>query len=200
MKKLHNFFLIILASLFLNSCDTNDNTFYNDVFATVPNLVQVDVPVTGFNVNDHLYVNCSVDRFLDEANQANPLDIRATTGNAATLNFSYVLEKKISATEWETIDFSANSNVVIVNGSYESGSFVLGKAAYNATLEKYEYRIGLPLQTAGDYRLSFGYNSSSANQIELRSSSIGKNIFLNIFTTESNSILDSQGYFNFTVL
>jgi hypothetical protein len=200
MKKLHTSFLIIVASLFLNSCDTNDNTFYNDVFATVPNLVQVDVPVTDFHVNDRLYVNCSVDRFLNEANQTNPLDIRETTGNAATIDFSYILEKKISATEWEVIDFTANSNVDIVNGSYESGSFVLGKAAYNTTLEKYLYRVGLPLQTAGDYRLSFGYNSSSTDAIELRSSSVGNNIFMNIFTTENNSILDSQGYYNFTVL
>jgi hypothetical protein len=200
MKKTQKLLILIFSTLFLSSCDTNDNTFYNDVFATVPNLVQVDVPVLSFQINDRLYVNCTVDRLLNEANQTNPLDIRETTGNAASLNFSYTLEKKINATEWQAIDFTANSNVDIVYGGYESGSFILAKATYNTSLEKYQYRVGLPLQTAGQYRLSFGYNSSSTDAIELRSESLNNNVFLNIFSTESNSILDTEGYFYFNVL
>lgn len=189
----------ILCSLFfvsfLFSCDTNDDDFYNTSYARVPNLVQIQIP-TNFTVGNYIYVNASINRLLAEPNQPNLLDIRETTGNASSFSFTYLLEKKISPTNWELVDASA-PNIDLNNGSFETGSFYKANAIFDATSDSYKYLNGIKLTSTGDYRLSFGYNSNSTNQVELRSNSLNGNIFLTLFTTANN--LDSEGYYHFTV-
>lgn len=199
MKKLHYLLSILLLNLFFASCDTNDATFYKDVFITVPDLVRIETSVVGYHVNDKIYVNCYIDRLLNVPNQANLLDVRESTGNAASFNFTYLLEKKNVANEWETVDVNP-STINVTSGSILGGSFYYASANFYPSSDGYEFRAGLPLTSAGQYRISFGYNSSSSQIIDLRSESINNNLFLNISTTEDNGNLDSNGYYNFTVL
>lgn len=198
MKKIHIFLSLLIVNLFVSSCDTNDATFYNDVFITVPDLVRIETAAS-YNVNDKIYVNCYIDRLLNVPNQANVLDVRKSTGNAPSFNFTYLLEKKINATDWEVIDVNLSS-IDVTSGSIFGGSFYYASAIFSPSSDGYEFRAGLPLTSSGEYRISFGYNSSSGQIIELRSESINNNIFLNINTTEDNGNLDAAGFYNFTVL
>ena len=198
MKKIQYSLCLIVLSLFVSSCDTNDATFYKDVFVTVPNLVRIETAAV-YNVNDKIYVNCYIDRLLNVPNQTNLLDIRESTGNATSFNFSYILEKQISASEWQIVDVNP-SNIDVTSGSISSGSFYYANANFYPSSDGYEFRAGIPLTSTGQYRISFGYNSSEEQTIELRSESINNNLFLNINTTEDNGNLDVNGYYYFTVL
>ena len=199
MKKIHYLLCLIILNLFVSSCDTNDATFYKDVFVTVPDLVRIETSAVGYNVNDKIYINCYIYRLLNVPNQTNLLDIRESTGNAASFNFTYLLEKKNAVNEWGIIDVNP-SNIDVTSGSISSGSFYYANANFYPSSDGYEFRAGLPLTSSGQYRISFGYNSSSAQIIEMRSESINNNLFLNIYTTEDNGNLDASGYYNFTVL
>jgi hypothetical protein len=175
-------------------CSNKDSEFYNDVFVMVPNLVTVEM---NSNV---VYVNASFSRFLNVSNQAHPLDIYKTTGGAAKLGFSYEIEKEDNGT-WSFIDFT-NDQFQIEKGnaeaeSVEVGSFVYGTSIYNATNQFYEYRVGIKSLPPGNYRLSFGYNSNSATDVEFRSESSDNNLFLNL--NSACSSLDGSGNFNFTI-
>ena len=199
MKKVLYIFSFIVLNVFLSGCDTNDNTFYKDAFVTVPDLVHVEVPITGYNVNDKLYISATIDRLLNVPGQANLLDVRKTTGNAPNFNFTYLLERRISASEWEIINV-APSAIDVTAGSISSGSFYLAGLLFNSATDSYNFRAGIPLLSDGEYRLSFGYNSSSVTTVELRSESYGNNLFLNIYSTEDIGVLNGNGYYIFTVI
>ena len=136
---------------------------------------------------------------MNVPNQTNLLDIRESTGNASSFNFSYILERQISATEWEIIDVNPNA-INVTSGSISGGSFYYASANFSPSSDGYEFRAGIPLTSIGQYRISFGYNSAAGQTIELRSESLDNNLFLNIDTTEDNGNLDVSGYYNFTVL
>lgn len=187
--------LIVLFFTTFISCDTNDDDYYNSEFVSIPNLVQIETQST-YNVGDYLYVNSFINRLQTELNQTTLLDLRKSTGNADVFKFSYLLEKKINATDWALVDASpSNHNVTL--GQFETGSFYDASAVFNSLTDKYEFRTGIKLQSAGQYRLSFGYNSSSTTQVELQSNSLNGNIVMNIFSDVSH--LDSSGFYNFTV-
>lgn len=195
MKTLKITSLVVLFITTFISCDTNDDDFYNSEYISIPNLVQIQTQST-YAVGDYLYVNSNFARLQSEPNQTTFLDLRKSTGNADAFKFSYLLEKKINATDWQLVDASP-ANRTIVSGQFETGSFYDASAVYNAVSDKYEFKTGIKLTSSGEYRLSFGYNSSSTNQVELRSTSVNGNIFVNIFSNMAN--LDSEGYYNFTV-
>lgn len=193
MKTIQYFFLLTLGLFMATSCDTNDDGFYNTVYLHSSNLIATDTQLS-YSVGDHLYINSDFSRFQDEAGQTEALDIRKTTGNAEEFNFSYVLERKNGA-NWELVEITT-SQLDIIKGNAVSGAYIYGSAIYNPNNENYEYSVGMPLAQAGEYRLSFGYNSGS-NEVELISKSTGLNLSLTIFTT-TNSI-NSEGYYLFTV-
>lgn len=199
MKKIVYLTALLLANLFFTSCDTNDNTFYNDVFVTSPNLVRIEASLAGYHVNDKIYVNCYIDRLLNVEEQTNLLDVQQSTGYATNFNFTYLLERKINANDWQVVDVNP-SLIDVTAGSIIGGDFYYASAAFSPSSDGYEFRAGIPLLAAGQYRISFGYNSTSTQIIELRSESINNNLFLNIVSNEGNNLLDSSGYFTFTVL
>ncbi len=199
MKKIHYFLSLFLLNLFFTSCDTNDATFYSDVFVTVPNLVRIEESFIGYRINDKIYINCYIDRLLNVPNQTNLLDIRKSTGNAASFNFSYLLEKKDANNIWQNVDVNPSA-IDVTAGSISSGSFYYASAIFAPSSDGYEFRAGIPLLSTGEYRISFGYNSSSTQIIDLRSESINNNLFLNINTSEENNLLDGSGYYNFSVI
>lgn len=193
MKTLKYYFLLTASLLLLSSCDTNDDGFYNVVYLHAANLVTVDTQPS-YNVGDYLFVVADFSRYQAEAGQSELLDIYKTTGNATKFNFSYVLERKMTDGTWELVSIPTNT-LQIIKGDALSGSYVSGNCVYNPADETYEYNVGVPLNVAGDYRLSYGYNTSS-NEIELISNSNGLNLFMDILTTTNYT---SAPYYLFTV-
>lgn len=191
MKKLHYILLMAVAFL-VSDCDTDDDGFYNNVYADVPNLVAMDAHSTTYTVGEKLFVSADFSRYL---NDGALLDIYQTTG-ATEFAFSYVIEKQINATTWEVVTVNDNQ-LDIVKGNAQNGSYVYGICEYNSVDETYEYRVGFPLLAAGSYRLSWGYNSDSLNSVELRSLSPATRLILNINSVVSG--LDADGYYHFTV-
>jgi len=191
MKKLHYIVLITIAIL-VSNCDTNDDGFYNNVFIDVPDLVTIESPTATYSVGQKLYVSSQFPKIL---NDGALIDIFQTTG-ANEFVFSYVIEKQINATDWEVVTVN-DSQLDIVKGDAQNGSYVYAICQYNTVSSLYEYRVGFPLLSTGTYRLSFGYNSDSVNSVELRSLSPAARLILNINSTITG--LDSNGFYNFTV-
>lgn len=179
-------------ALLVSNCDTNDDGFYNNVFVDIPNLVSIEAHSSTYTVGEKLYIDADFSRYLSDGAL---LDIYKTTG-ATQFAFSYVIEKQISETEWEVVTVN-DSQLDIVKGDAQNGSYVYGICEYNATDESYEYRVGFPLLTAGNYRMSFGYNSDSPDTVELRSLIPSTRLILNI--NSLITVLDANGYYNFTV-
>lgn len=191
MKKLH-YILLMTVAILVSNCDTNDDGFYNNVFIEVPNLVTMDAHSNLYNVGEKLYINADFPRIL---NDGALIDIYQTTG-ATQFAFSYVIEKQINASTWEVVTVN-DSQLDIVKGNAQNGSYVYGICEYNSTDETYEYRVGFPLLTTGTYRMSFGYNSDSKDKVELRSLSPATRLILNINSLITG--LDVNGFYNFTV-
>jgi len=191
MKKLKYIALIGIA-LLVSNCNTNDDGFYNNAFVNVPNLVAIEAHASTYNVGEKLYINANFSRYL---NDGALLDIYQSTG-ANQYTFSYVIEKLNSSNTWDVVSVN-DSQLDIVKGSAQNGSYVYGICEYNTTNENYEYRVGFPLLSAGTYRLSFGYNSDSVNSVELQSVSPATRLILNINSLITG--LDGGGYYHFTV-
>lgn len=184
---------LFLALFTLLSCNNNDDGFFNSEFLSIPNLVTIETQPT-YSVNDYIYVNSLIYRLQPEANQSTMLDLRKSTGNADSFNFTYLLERKVG-NDWTLVEVTAN-NSVIPQGHLYTGGFYDAYADFDTVLDAYKFRAGIKLENAGEYRLSFGYNSSNL-EVDLRSTSTGNNFFLNISSATNN--LDSLGYYYFTV-
>ncbi len=191
MKKIHYILLIAFAFL-VSNCDSNDDGFYNNVYVDIPNLVSIESHSSTYTVGEKLYIDADFWRYLSDGAL---LDIYKTTG-ATQFAFSYVIEKQISPTEWEVVTVN-DSQLDIVKGDAQNGSYVYGICEYNTADETYEYRVGFPLLSTGTYRLSFGYNSDYLDKVELRSLSPATRLILNINSLVTS--LNDDGYYNFTV-
>ena len=184
---------LFLALFTLLSCNNNDDGFFNSEFLSIPNLVTIETQPT-YTVNDYIYVNSLINRLQSEANQSTMLDLRKSTGNADSFNFTYLLERKVG-TDWILVEVTTN-NSIIPEGHLFTGGFYDAYADFDTVLDAYKFRAGIKLENSGEYRLSFGYNSANL-EVDLRSTSTGNNFFLNISSATNN--LDSLGYYYFTV-
>lgn len=199
MKTIKYFLFFAIGLVALNSCDTNDDGFYNAIYldSDTNDLVAIENRKSEYSTSDSLYVISKFSRYQNEKGQTKPLDIYKTTGGAAAFNFSYVLEIKNGA-DWEVVKIPTEV-LKIKKGKAVSGDFVYGSCVYNSTNkndEYYEYHVGMPLSKTGDYRFRFGYNSDS-NKVELVSESLGTNLAMVIFSPTSN--LNAERYYTFTV-
>lgn len=204
MKTIRYFFFVALGSVLMAAdCSNKDSEFYNDVYMTSTDLVQVETQAS-YAVGDILWINTdNFSRYLTEPGQATPLDVYSTTGGAKSFNFTYVLEKKVSDTEWGIVPLGAN--LITEQGfAEETELFIQALCTFkqedltDPSLDHYQFRSGIALAQPGEYRLSFGYNSTSGNSVELRSDSLGNNLFLNI-NSIFTATLDGGGYYQFTV-
>lgn len=193
--KLLKYTSILFLSFLFSNCDTNDDGFYNSLFLDTTNLVAIATQPS-FTVGSKIYVNANFSRYQTEVGQTETLDIYKTTGGAPEYTFSYLIEKEVSAGVWEVVTVN-DSQLDIIEGDAQNGSYVFGHCIYNATSETYKYNVGFPLLTAGNYRLSFGYNSSSATTVELRSDSDSDQLIINIRSVIPT--VNSSGYYLFTV-
>ena len=195
MKTVQYFFFIALGTVLMAAdCSNKDSEFYNDVFVSAPNLVTVTR--SAIPEDQGVYVIATIPKLLNVTNMAQPLDIYKTTGGATKLNFSYELEKETSGI-WDYVEIT-DVQIQATKGIAQVGSFVFSSAVYNSTNQSYEYRAGLQALPAGNYRLSFGYNSDVNNIVELRSESINNNLFLNL-NSPNTTDLDGGGYYLFTI-
>ncbi|WP_284652573.1 hypothetical protein [Flavobacterium terrisoli] len=196
MKKLSYIALLLVTGLF-TGCDTNDDTFYKTIYVEGNNTIVTFSPQTTYTVGDYFYVNADINRYIDEpGHPGSQLDVYRTTGNAPEFVFSYVIERKINATDWQVV--TVNDNQLDINqGDAQNGAFVYGVCEYNTVTEEYRYDVGFPLLTAGNYRVAFGYNSASTNSVELVSQNSTKNLIVNLNAAVAN--LDASGFFYFNV-
>ncbi|MBD3580976.1 hypothetical protein [Flavobacterium selenitireducens] len=193
MKKF-GYFALALSALFFSSCDDEDG-FYNEKYIDVPNLVTVENQDV-YLVGEFIYISADISRYQAEPGFATPLDLFETTSGATGFRFSYIVERETSAGVWQEVTVTA-AQMLIDKGSVQASSYVLGTAQYDSSDESYEYRVGYPLTSAGNYRISFGVNSDAANLVELRSLTQGNNLFLNI--NSATTQLNPQGFYTFTV-
>jgi hypothetical protein len=194
MKKI-TLYLSLLSTLIFSSCDTNDDGFYNSVFVAIPNLIDYEI-IDNPTGTDYVHVEGYFSSIQNEVGQTTPLDLFQTTGGATQFVFSYVIEKQINTTEWEVVTVPQNQ-LIVTDGEAEVGSFVYGICTYNPTLQDYEYNVKFPITSPGNYRLSFGYNSTSNNTVELVSLSAPSQLIVNINSAVIG--LDSLGYTYFTL-
>lgn len=196
------YFLIAATALLLIStgCSNKDSEFYNDIFVTVPDLVSANYD-GGTNI---LYVNANIPRLLDEPGHTTQLDIYKSTGGATRLDFSFVIERQIDAENWsiyEVLDSqlfeTTTTGEVIAGGPYVFATSVINNEALPEN-QVYQLMAEVHSLPPGNYRLSFGYNSTSTTDVELRSESEGNQLFLNL--NSPYSALDANGYILFTVL
>ena len=182
MRLLKHFLLAIFSLFFLTS--TTCESDYNDINVknlNIPNLIEIEIhPV--YNVNDILYINSSFSRYLPEAGYSTLLDIYKTTGSDR-YGFSFNLEKKSAYNTWSNLDI--NSSLNIDKGEFQYGAICV----LNNVTNQYEFRAGIPLLEAGQYRLSF--------QPYLNQYSYTNKLIVNINTTAAD--LDNEGFYNFTV-
>ena len=191
MKKF-KYILPLLAILFI-ACDSNDDGFYNTIYIDTANLVQIE-QLADYEVNDIIYVNALIPNLLSEPGEISLLNLRKTTGNADTFEFTYFLERQQNE-EWLPVDVTTSYQSDA--GQFNTGSFVQALPQYMAQEEAYIYRGGIKLLQTGNYRLSFGYNSTAVDKVELASNSRNNNITVKI--SSSTNQVDSNGYYNFTV-
>ena len=193
MKKIH-YILLMSVGFLVSNCNTNDDGFYNNVFVDTPNLVALDVHSNVYTVGEKLYVSADFSRYLPDG--ITSLDAFHTTG-ANEFAFSYVIEKQVSATIWETVSVNDSQLDIVKGNALNSGPYVYAICEYNSVDETYEYRVGFPLLSAGTYRLSYGYNSEVVDKVELRSLSPATRLVLNINSAATG--LNSSGFYTFTV-
>lgn len=194
MKTIKTISILILFVVTFSSCNTNDDDFYNTVYISVPNLVSIQTQPT-YITGDYLYVNSYINRLLVEPNQTNLVDIRKSTNNAPSFTFSYLLEKKVG-NDWVLVDAST-PNINLNSGKFLTGGFYNATADFNVANDRYEFLCGIKLATSGQYRVSFGYNSSATDQVEIQSDSKVGDILLTINSKVNG--LDADGYYIFTV-
>lgn len=192
MTKFRYIFLLII-SLSLTNCDTDDDGFYNTVYIDLDNIVTIEPHATTYAVGEYLRIIADFSRYQDENGQQ--LDLYTTTGGASEFNFSYVIEKQ-TADVWNVVTV-LDSQLDIDEGDAQNGSYVYAHCIYNSTSQSFKYNVGFPLLTSGTYRLRFGYNSDTSNNVILRSNSAPGKLILDI---DSSIVgLNSGGYYNFTV-
>jgi len=193
MTKFKYIFLLII-SLSLTNCDTDDDGFYNTVYIDLDNIVTIEPHSTTYAVGENLRIMADFSRFQNENSQQ--LDIYTTTGGASEFNFSYVIERQASTDVWNVVTV-LDSQLDIDEGDAQNGSYVYGHCIYNSTTQSFKYNVGFPLLAAGTYRLRFGYNSETSTNVILRSNSAPGKLILDI----NSSIvgLNGGGYYNFTV-
>lgn len=193
MKTFKYSLIITFISAFLSlGCSKEDEEFYNAVYTTIPGLVAIEVQ-PNYSVDDVIWLNTNAfSRFLSEPNQTTPLDVYQTT-NSQKFSFLYSLERKLDNNTWQIV--SIGNNFVEDSGTMNIGNYVTANAIYNAASQEYEYRGGLRLTQAGEYRIGF-FNSLNGSDLDIISESSNSSTFLTIATTTNNV---TNGYYTFTV-
>jgi hypothetical protein len=197
MKTIQYLFFGAMATLLMAAdCSNKDSEFYNDVFISVPSLVNIEEGDNIFSVGDPVIVSSSFSKIVSEQGQETDVDLFRTTGGARSFTFSYLIERQ-NGGQWETANIDESNVVNDLGNSSSFGDFVLAQAIFDTELQSYDYRGGVVMTSAGDYRLRFTYNNSVSSTLVLTSDSFSNNLFVNIYSTCDD--IDDTGYYYFTV-
>lgn len=189
MKNIKFLFLLVLVAF--SSCDDDDNSNENTTNIIVPNLIEIETQPSHV-VSDILYLKSNFSRFLTQQGQTSSTDIFAIT-NAPSFSFSFGLEKKNIDGTWSIINLE--NKMIGDRGNINDGYYNIADCVYNSSTEIYEFRAGIPLEQAGDYRIFFGF--TDASRLELSSNDVSANSnHLNIQTSVINM---NDFYYFFTV-
>ncbi|MBU3682358.1 MAG: hypothetical protein FGM16_10535 [Flavobacterium sp.] len=187
--------LFFVFGIGVTACSSKDSDFYNEIAITVPEIVTLENQ-NSYQINDTVWIQSNFSRYLQESNQTKLLDVYATTGEASGFIFPFFIEKKQTNGDWTF--YALGTNLIEKKGiSQEYSGYYVGTSVYNNAGEKYEFRSGIKLTEAGEYRLNFGYESIANRSVTLRSTSTAKQLFINI--RSSVSALNSSGYYPFIV-
>jgi hypothetical protein len=188
--------IIALSSLvLLTACSNKDSEFFNEITVEVPNQLVIETQ-SSYAVQDTLWLHTAFSRYLPETGYNNLLDVYQTSGQAPNFLFAFILEKKAADGTW--VFYSLNSNLVEDYGIAEQyDGYYLGYCNYIDTSKTFDFRSGLKLTEAGQYRLNFGYESLLNRSVVLRSNSSSRNTVVNIRSRVD--ALDASGYYMFTV-
>ena len=190
MKTIKHTLFLALITLSI-SCSEEDEEFYNAVYTTIPNLVSIEVQ-PNYAVNDVLWLNTNAfSNYLSEPNQTTLLDVYRTT-NSQKFSFIYRLERQVAG-NWEIV--SVGNNTVLDKGEMSIGNYITANAIFNSTTEEYEFRGGLRLTQAGQYRIGF-FSGHNGSNFDIISDSSNNSTFLTIATTANNV---TNGFYTFTV-
>lgn len=184
MKKLKFIFLTIIVVAFTNCSDDDESTNSINIFA--PNLIEIEHQPT-YTINDILWINSNFSRFLNQSSQSNPLDIYTTT-NGASFGFSFGLEKKNPDNSWTPVNLE--NKIILNEGNISDGYNNRAECIYDPTTQTYKFRAGIPLETATDYRIFFGY--TGIYLLELESNDIHENA---THITINTSVTNAPNYF-----
>lgn len=142
--------ILALASVFcLSACDSSDDDFYNMVYITKPNLIEIERQ-PNYQLNENLTFHVDIPNLIEEEGQNNPLNIYEMTKSDVLL-VGYHIEK------WE-------NNQWIVFQEFDPE--FTGAITYNGS--SYQLTKQIPLTQTGSYRLIFG-QGFKANTIGIMS-------------------------------
>jgi len=195
MKKIPYMGFALLSFVLLVACSNKDSEFFNEVTIQVPNQLVIDSQ-SSYTTQDTLWMHTAFSRYLPEENFTNLLDVYQSSGQAAGFQFAFILEKKATNGTWEFYALSANL-IEELGDVKENDGYYTGLSVYNETAKTYDFRSGLKLTEAGEYRINFGYESLINRAVILRSLSQANNLVVNIRSTVQ--ALDASGYYLFTV-
>jgi hypothetical protein len=195
MKKIPYMGFALLSFVLLVACSNKDSEFFNEVTIQVPNQLVIDTQ-SSYTTQDTLWMHTAFSRYLPEENFSNLLDVYQSSGQAAGFQFAFILEKKATNGMWEFYALSANL-IKELGDVQENDGYYTGLSVYNETAKTYDFRSGLKLTEAGEYRINFGYESLINRAVILRSLSQANNLVVNIRSTVQ--ALDASGYYLFTV-
>lgn len=147
MKKNNFLLLIISIVLLLSSFQCEDDKYYSKTIE-VKNVFSIETQAN-YTINDLIYFNAGLPRFVAENNFATPLDLLLTT-KSTMYKFSFNLFKKNNNNEWE--NFSINSNNFVTDKGIVEQFFTC-KCILNTSNNIYEFRSGIKLTETGEYKL-----------------------------------------------
>ena len=185
------FFAAVATLLMAADCSNKDSEFYNDVFVNTPSTIVAIEPSDSFDLGSYYAINATFSKEVQEANQANVLDVYKTSG-AQSFSFSFLIEKENANGDWELVSPTLNT----LDGSAEAGDFVFAHSEYDGN-SQYKFKTAVQLNDAGNFRLSFGYDGVPSKTVILRSDSFNNNLFVNLYSICAD--LDESGYYYYTV-
>lgn len=191
MKKV---IVFLLASTLFISCYSRDDDYnVKTVNLFVPNLIEYEAQ-TSYNINEYAYFDVSFSRYLPEQGYSDLLDILKTT-NSDKFFVNFSLYKKDLYGNYNYLNF--NNFYILEKGELNSSYYGAGFAVLNSATNKYEFRIGIQLLEAGEYRIRVDPNFTPLNK---DNSSFFNTINLNIETTSNlSSDININNEYDFTV-
>ena len=186
--------LSILQLIFLSSCMSDDddgsNYLRKPIQVTIKNLIVVET-TPAYTVNNVLYFNVYIPRYIKEEKFVDLLDIFKTSNNNL-IPIGFNLEKKTAYNTWSFINIG--NNYILDKGQIFNEKYPFANCVLNNITNVYEFRLGIKLLEQGEFKLNINkYLSCNPNN--------NNDVGVNIITTYNINDIDGKPItaYNFTV-